>query len=280
MTGSSKLPSVVEKEAFSVRGSSRESFVDSIAIEEPLEIRAGSSALRGEDRSISITMRTPGRDRDLVAGFLFTEGIVDDRSDLVELTECGPTGNVWRARLSERSWKRASDLTRHFYTSSSCGVCGKASIEALEVARIFEPGTEKFASEVIARMPETLRTSQAGFDLTGGLHAAGLIDASGELIAVAEDVGRHNALDKLIGGRLLAGALPLGELAIVVSGRLSFELVQKSARAGGGLVVAVSAPSSLAIDLARECGMTLVGFTRDGGFNVYSGEHRVKLGSN
>jgi FdhD protein len=258
---------------------------DQLAVEEPLEIRLGYEldALRRQ-KSISITMRTPGDDFELAAGFLFTEGIIHDREQIQEIYHCGkPVGemktrNVVRVELRpdvEIDFKR---LERHFYTTSSCGVCGKTSIEALRVGTcpVLPKDQPLFDSTLIHRLPAALREAQAVFERTGGLHAAALFDNQGRLHALREDVGRHNAVDKLIGSQLRAGHIPLNEMLILVSGRASFELMQKTIMAGIPILAAVGAPSSLAVEMAREFKMTLLGFVRDDRFNIYNGEWRIR----
>jgi len=239
---------------------------DLLAVEEPLEIRVNG-------QNVAITMRTPGNDEELAAGFLFSEGILRAPSELVSLASAaantidlavGPNVDLER-------------LQRHFYMSSSCGVCGKASIDAIELTAcpLLDRTRPAVARETIHRLPEKLRARQAVFDRTGGLHAAALFDASGELLEIREDVGRHNAVDKLIGAMFLRNAVPLQQHLLLVSGRASFELVQKAAMGGIGVLAAVGAPSSLAVEVALRFGMTLCGFVRDGRFNVYSGAWRV-----
>lgn len=253
---------------------------DLLAIEEPLEIRIGflKSGVC-TTRSLSITMRTPGHDFDLVAGFLFTEGIVHSRSDIAGMQQAGkPGSNVVRVDLAAGVVFDPANFERHFYTTSSCGVCGKSSLDALE-----REGCQALAREgvvvdsaLIHKLPRVLRGAQSGFDMTGGLHASCLFDVDGAPIAVREDVGRHNALDKVVGAQFLEGKIPLGRTMLMVSGRASFELVQKSLVAGIPLLAAVGAPSSLAVDLAREFDMTLLGFVRGERFNIYSGEWRIR----
>jgi FdhD protein len=242
-------------------------------------------------------MRTPGDDAELAAGFLFTEGIVKAPEQIRQIRHCGSLGvpalagrdpsdeptkvgtpypNTIRVDLADGSAVDLKKLERHFYTTSSCGVCGKSSIEALrtEAQPIAEIGL-RASAEVIHSLPETLRRAQRVFEETGGLHASALFTADGELDIVREDVGRHNALDKVIGRKFLDGETPLGERILLVSGRASFELVQKALMAGIPILAAVGAPSSLAVELAREYGMTLVGFVRDGRFNIYCGGERI-----
>ena len=259
---------------------------DRVAVEEPLEIQLGYHLLaRPARKSISITMRTPGDDRELALGFLYGEGIVTSPTDFDSVThlddDAEPTEestNIIRVNITRGVPVDVGSLQRNFYTTSSCGVCGKASLKALEYddCTPIEPGEFRVCAEVIAELPDRLRSEQPLFDETGGIHAAGLFDQNGELVELREDVGRHNAMDKLVGARLLAGALPAHCHIVVLSGRASFELLQKALRAAIPVVVAVGAPSSLAIDLATEFGITLVGFARNGRFNVYSHPHRIR----
>lgn len=257
---------------------------DVVAVEEPLEIRVDVPAGGGRtELPISVTMRTPGDDFPLAAGFLLGEGIVGDRQEIVDLRYCRNITpqefNVVTVTL--RTAVDPALLTRNFYTTSSCGVCGKASIEAVEVqvagCAPLATGSLKLTSELILDLPVRLRKAQAVFDRTGGLHAAGLFDAEGEVVDVREDVGRHNAVDKVAGAALLDGRIPLHEHVLVVSGRLSFDIVQKAVTAGIPALIAVGAPSSLAVDLAEEFGVTLIGFVRGGAFNVYTGVERVAV---
>jgi FdhD protein len=251
---------------------------DSLAVEEPLEIRLGLNVEgRREHRSVSITMRTPGHDIELAVGFLFTEGILTAPDQIAGVRSCG-AGNVVRVDLKRGMEVDLARLERHFYTSSSCGVCGKTSLEAVLVncpARLREAWPVVDAATV-QQLPDALRQAQTVFDRTGGLHASALFDPNGVLLCVREDVGRHNALDKLIGAMFNAGRTPLGETILIVSGRASFELVQKAAVAGIPILAAVGAPSSLAVDLAREQGMTLLGFVRADRFNIYTGAERIQ----
>lgn len=261
-------------------GSSR-SHKDALAVEEPLEIRV-SWLEQGERRveAVAVTMRTPGHDFDLVAGFLHGEGVLTSPKDVAELTYCRNAEeqeyNVVEARLAPGASFDLDLVRRNVYTTSSCGVCGKASLEAVEAAGCdVLPEGLTIGAEVIPSLPDRLLEGQAVFERTGGLHAAGLFDAEGDRYAVMEDVGRHNAVDKVIGHELLARRLPAHDRILVVSGRASFELVQKAVVAGIPMLVAVGAPSSLAVDLARRFRQTLVGFTRNGGFNVYTEPERV-----
>lgn len=258
---------------------------DVVATEEPLEIRLGYSDSEGHraERSISITMRTPGNDEELAVGFLYTEGIVKRREDVTGVRPCGPPApngliNVVRVELADDVAVELDRLERHFYTSSSCGVCGKASLDAVAVQGRFDlhPVATAIAGSILGDLPGKLVAEQSVFEQTGGLHASGLFDMQGRIVAVREDVGRHNALDKLIGSRFMQNALPLTEFGILVSGRASFELMQKAMVAGCPIVAAVGAPSSLAVELAEEFGMTLVGFLQQDRFNVYSRADRVR----
>ncbi len=257
---------------------------DAVAIEEPLEIRLGYSTPDGRaTRSISITMRTPGDDNDLAAGFLFTESIVSSPADIASIEVCGPPApdsghhNVIRVELRPDVTVDLGRLQRHFYTTSSCGVCGKTSLDALRVVghAPLAAGVSPFSEALLISIPEKLRAAQRTFEETGGLHAAAAFDVDGNLVAVREDVGRHNAVDKVVGALLRDGRLPAGELGMMVSGRASFELMQKTLVAGMPLLAAVGAPSSLAVQLAREFNLTLVGFLRGDSFNIYSGGDRL-----
>jgi FdhD protein len=252
---------------------------DLLAAEEPLGIRIGGEA-------VSLTMRTPGDDIDLAAGFLFSEGIISSASDIVSIricdgSQCGhdheaddALGNI--ADVTLRAGL-AAGARRNFLTSSACGVCGKASIAELRVPGRFalDEDQVQVPARVLASLPDALRRAQRVFDRTGGLHAAGLFSAAGELLAVREDVGRHNAVDKIVGWALQGGLLPLRGRVLLVSGRASFELVQKAVLAGVPVLAAVSAPSSLAVELAEDAGLTLAGFVRGGSMNVYSARARV-----
>jgi FdhD protein len=251
---------------------------DVLAVEEPLAIRLGCDVGgRRVHAAVSITMRTPGHDCELAVGFLFTEGILVAREQVASVRACG-AGNVVRVDVQPGVAVDLTRLERHFYASSSCGVCGKASLEAVRVcARHRLPdGQPVVEAAVIHRLPEALRTAQTVFERTGGLHAAALFDARGQMQCLREDVGRHNALDKLIGAQFLAGRTPLLEDVLLVSGRASFELVQKAVVAGIPILAAVGAPSSLAVSLAREHGLTVLGFVRQDRFNIYTGAERIR----
>jgi FdhD protein len=253
---------------------------DLVAVEEPLEIQVGVGEAGW--KTVSITMRTPGHDSELATGFLFTEGIVGGTEDVVGVEHCGPpagpggTRNVIRVRLAPSVRPAIERLDRNFYTASSCGVCGKTSIEAVQLARRPVLGAgPAIRRDLLGTLPARLHEAQDVFRTTGGLHAAALFDADGNLVAHGEDVGRHNAVDKVVGALLAEGRLPATDTLLVVSGRAGFELVQKALMASIPAMVAIGAPSSLAVELAREFGMTLAGFVRDGQFNVYSGGERI-----
>jgi FdhD protein len=239
---------------------------DLVAVEEPLQIRLN-------DRDFSITMRTPGQDRELAAGFLFTEGVIQNPKQIRSIT----SDDLGTVTVELAEGVEVNFASRNFYVTSSCGVCGKASIDGLKSASCTSPPhrVPKVAAAVIPQLPDKLRQSQPVFSHTGGLHGAGLFNAAGDLLAVREDVGRHNAVDKLIGAMFLEGRTPLNENILMLSGRISFELVQKALMAGIPIVAAVGAPSSLAIETALHFGMTLIGFLRGPRYNVYSGAERL-----
>ena len=255
-----------------VRPDGRAARSDAVAVEEPLEIR-----LRG--RSVAITMRTPGHDAELALGFLVTEGVVRDPAAVLGVTPCAGNPNVVEVRTDPGSKAIRTPETRHFYATSSCGLCGKASIEALRVqAPNLSSVPARASRSLLSALPDRLRKAQRLFDTTGALHGAGLFDLAGELLCAREDVGRHNAVDKIVGWAAARDGLPLHRHILLVSGRASFEIVQKAFVAGIPIVGAISGPSSLAVELARESGMTLVAFLRDGGMNVYSGSERIEDG--
>jgi FdhD protein len=254
---------------------------DAIAVEEPLEIRlvkAGSQENGGTGRPVSITMRTPGHDAELAVGFLYGEGLLREPRDVIDARPCGPSGNVVRVTVRADLPLDLDRLNRNFYTTSSCGVCGKASIDAVTASA----GIRQVAGDLVVResvlrvMPDTLRAAQAGFAETGGMHAVGLFTGEGEMLALREDVGRHNAMDKLVGAEFMNGALPWSQRVVLLSGRASFELIQKSMMAGASMVAAIGAPSTLAVELAESAGITLVAFLRSGGCNVYCHAARVR----
>ncbi len=250
---------------------------DLLAVEEPLEIRLGFTENGNfTHKAISITMRTPDADAELAAGFLFTEGILKSKNQIKSIKHCGKfpnNQNTIRVDLVENGEIDLQKLKRNFYTTSSCGVCGKSSLEALQIAGaklILKNNFANISDELIHELPKKLRESQTVFDETGGLHAAAIFDFSGSLIDVREDVGRHNAVDKLIGKQFLADNLPLSEKILFLSGRASFELVQKAVMAQIPVICAVGAPSSLAVEAAKEFNVALFGFVRERRFNVYS----------
>ncbi|MBX7056149.1 MAG: formate dehydrogenase accessory sulfurtransferase FdhD [Pyrinomonadaceae bacterium] len=280
---------VSQSEVF-VRTSDGREIDDRLAVEEPLEIRIGLPD--GTHKAVSITMRTPGDDGELAAGFLFSEGIITSPDQIKQIRHCGLkigankgtldrasalNSNTIRLDLNDGIDLDLKRLERNFYTTSSCGVCGKASIEALAT------GVKRIESEltidddVVHSLPQKLREAQSVFETTGGLHASALFNADGTLDIVREDVGRHNALDKVIGTKFMTNETPLSDKMLLVSGRASFELVQKALMAGIPVLAAVGAPSSLAVELANEFGMTLIGFVRDERFNIYCGGQRVGL---
>jgi FdhD protein len=257
---------------------------DALAIEEPLEIRIeyGLAANR-QLKNISVTMRTPGHDLELAIGFLFTEGIINSVTDIAEngfySKPCAKNKeNTILIKLKDDVDFDLQKLDRNFYTTSSCGVCGKASIEAIRTisSGIISQDDIEITSELLHRLPDILRNNQEVFGITGGLHASALFDTNGQILIAREDVGRHNALDKLIGAALNLNMLPLNSYVLMLSGRMSFELIQKAAMAGIKIVVAIGAPSSLAVELAQEFDITIIGFLREERFNIYSGQHRVK----
>lgn len=251
---------------------------DRLATEEPMEIRVDQPG--AEQRSVAVTMRTPGHDFALAAGFLFTEGLITAQADVKSIRYCSVPREEQHYNVVSVSVTRKLELEtqRNFYATSSCGICGKASLDLIDVQCAPIPDGPLVQAATITGLPHELRRVQSLFDQTGGLHAAALFDPTGRLISSHEDVGRHNAVDKLIGSELLAGHLPLSETVLLVSGRASFEIIQKAATAGIPIVCAVSAPSSLAVDAARRFGLTLVGFLREERFNVYTRPDRIADG--
>jgi len=244
-----------------------------------MEIRVDAPGM--EQRQVAVTMRTPGNDFELAAGFLYTEGLVAT-GDVRSVRYCSVPREEQQYNVVTVDLTQPYDadlLQRNFYTTSSCGICGKASLDSISVRCAPVADGPSVSEAVVVELPGRLREAQRLFDRTGGLHAAGLFDAEGRLLELREDVGRHNAVDKLVGHALLAGALPLSERVLMVSGRLSFEIVQKAAVAGIPVVCAVSAPSSLAVDAGRRFGMTLVGFLRGSRFNIYTGAERITGGA-
>ena len=272
----SKESSVYLREIVKINENGINHVTDALAVEEPVEISI--SILKASppvfNKNISITMRTPGHDADLAVGFLFTEGLIAQPEQVENISVSENKVNVF---LNNSEALDLSQLERHFYTSSSCGVCGKASIDAIKtVCQLdFTPSPLKIDSELIKDFPDTLRKKQEVFDRTGGLHAAVVFNTQGELLDLREDVGRHNALDKLIGASFKKGMLPLDDRLLLLSGRASFELIQKAAMAGIQFVMAVGAPSSLAVKLAMEFNMTLVGFLSKNRYNIYCGAERI-----
>jgi FdhD protein len=252
--------------------------LDQLTTEEPLEIR-----LVPLQKTVAVTMRTPGADFELAAGFLYSEGVISHREDIRRISYCvnelidgEQHYNIVNVELRHGLIPDLQPLERHFYTSSACGVCGKASLEALRLRGCpVIPSGPTITPEIIYSLPEKLRAAQGIFTATGGLHAAAIFDAQGQLLNLCEDVGRHNALDKLIGTALLSDELPLNNCIILVSGRSSFEILQKSATAGVPIICSVSAPSSLAVSVAKEFGITLIGFLRGERFNIYTGLQRI-----
>ncbi len=251
---------------------------ETLVVEEPLEIRINGKA-------VIVTMRTPGSDVELAQGFLLTEGVIGHRDDLLTVRYCkaaGPdsmnTYNVLDATLAPGVEMPQVDITRNFYTPSSCGVCGKASLDAVRTISRFSPGDDasQVKAETLAAMPEQLRAAQKVFASTGGLHGAALVDAEGSMLAVREDIGRHNAVDKVIGWAVEQDRIPLTGTVLLVSGRASFELTQKAVMAGIPVLAAVSAPSSLAVDLASQSGVTLVAFLRGESMNIYTRPDRIR----
>jgi FdhD protein len=246
---------------------------DELVVEEPLEIR-----LRG--RGISVTMRTPGHDDELAAGFLLTEGVVSNAHDLLKMSPCerSEDGNILNVQLAPEVAVDFEKLTRHVFASSSCGLCGKTTLDA--ISQRFGPVTSnaRYTADTIASLPDRMRQSQSDFDRTGGLHAAAIFDEAGQMLTLREDVGRHNAVDKVLGWALLNRRLPLDRHILLVSGRSSFEIMQKSLAGGLPVVAAVSAPSSLAVDFARRNNQTLIGFLREKRMNIYSHPDRISFG--
>ncbi|MDN3550674.1 formate dehydrogenase accessory sulfurtransferase FdhD [Mucilaginibacter aquaedulcis] len=259
---------------------------DALAIEEPLEIRLAFGSKQNRTvKNISVTMRTPGNDAELATGFLFTEGIIGNRNDLASVNHCfiacaENKENVIQVELNETFTPQLQQADRNFYTTSSCGVCGKGSIAAIKTVSLFQPDKQDhctISQDLLLELPHRLRQHQTVFDATGGLHACALFSLNGELLLLREDVGRHNALDKLIGAALEKNWLPLNKSVLLLSGRASFELIQKATMAGITIIAAVGAPSSLAVQLALEFGITLVGFLRQHRFNIYTHVHRVLM---
>jgi FdhD protein len=265
-------PIVVRK----VNAHSSAPFSDVLSVEEPLEIRIGYGATERIQKSISVTMRTPGNDHELALGFLFTEGIITSYKEIKSVRHAGNCSlqkeNIVQAEFAEDVVPRLHQSERNFYTTSSCGVCGKSSIQSIKTVSLFhlrEKPKLELNKKVLCQLRGKLRTAQNGFAATGGIHASGLFTTQGELVSLREDVGRHNALDKLIGNALMNNVLPLHRHILLLSGRTSFELIQKAAMAGISIIVAIGAPSSLAVELAEELDITLIGFLKEDSFNIY-----------
>ena len=253
---------------------------DRVAVEEPLEIQLAYSTATGRlQKNIAVTMRTPGNDEELAAGFLFTEGIINNKESIQEIKHLSFDENRILVTLSENIHPDLANVSRNFYSTSSCGICGKASIEAIRNVSNYgqEKDTIAINAFVLHDLQDSLKKQQVVFQNTGGIHASALFSLEGVFIRLREDVGRHNALDKVIGAALIGGELPLSNCILVLSGRTSFELVQKAVMGGIKLIAAVGAPSSLAVELSKEAGITLAGFLRDSSFNIYSGHQRVIL---
>ncbi len=271
-----KRPSSTTRvEVFRVEEGARNRRGDSLATEEPMEIRVDQPGAK--QRSVAVTMRTPGDDFALAAGFLFTEGLITAQADVESIRYCSVPRDEQHYNVVSVSVTRSIELEaqRNFYATSSCGICGKASLDLIDVQCPPIPDGPVVQAATIVGLPRELRRAQSLFDQTGGLHAAALFRPTGRLVTSHEDVGRHNAVDKLIGSELLAGHLPLSDSVLLVSGRASFEIVQKAATAGIPIICAVSAPSSLAVDAARRFGLTLIGFLRDEHFNIYTRADRI-----
>ena len=269
------MSSILKKEIIHHSSKALERFEDALTVEEPLEIRVQYHTQHGIRKTmrLAVTMRTPGDDAALAMGFLFTESIIGAHSDIIDIQNIEE--NVLVVSLQDSVHFDADALQRNFYTTSSCGVCGKASIESIHSDTIYLPWTSTFTipKEKLFLLPQKLKDAQSQFEKTGGIHACALVNAQGAIVHVKEDVGRHNAMDKLIGSWK---SMPISDHLVLVSGRASFELVQKASKAGIPMLVAIGAPSSLAVQLAEEQGMGLVGFLRDGSFNVYTDGKRVQ----
>lgn len=275
MTFKMETSSITSHKIIRISGRDAETLDDQLAVEEPLEIQiAFQPAVR---KSISVTMRTPGNDHELAAGFLFTEGIIHSKSQIDGIAHAVLDENRVLVTCTAGFEPQLGSLERNFYTTSSCGVCGKASIDAIRTRSAYS--TQEglvLKKELLYQLTGQIARHQNTFETTGGLHASALFDISGQFLMLREDVGRHNALDKLIGAALLADQLPLDRHILLLSGRASFELIQKAAMAGIGMVAAIGAPSSLAVQLAEESGITLVGFLKNDKFNIYTGHYRIQ----
>ena len=268
------MPSTKQVVVRRMDGLSISEFSDILSVEEPLEIKI---AYDRTQKNISVTMRTPGNDPELATGFLFTEGIISSKDDIKNISH---TNNTVMVELTEGFTPSLTQSDRNFYTTSSCGVCGKDSIQSIRTVNSFchlDKPRLNLSTDMLFQLPDKLKEAQRGFAASGGLHASGLFSLNGELLLLKEDVGRHNALDKLIGTALPEGLLPLNEHVLLLSGRASFELIQKAAMAGVSVVAAIGAPSSLAVELAKEFDMTLLGFLRENRFNIYNAGKSVKI---
>ena len=253
---------------------------DKVAVEEPLQIQLEYSTATGQMlKDIAVTMRTPGNDEELAAGFLFTEGIIKNADDISEIKHPHADENLVQVILKENMLPALGNIARNFYTTSSCGICGKASIDAVRTASQYGEvkNNSCIPAPVFYALQNELKKQQKVFEDTGGIHASALFDAKGKFIMLREDVGRHNALDKIIGAAMLNNQLPLNNCILLLSGRASFELVQKAVMAGIKIIASVGAPSSLAVEMATENDVTLIGFLRDDRFNIYSGKERISL---
>jgi FdhD protein len=253
---------------------------DKVTVEEPLQIQLAYSTATGKMlKDIAVTMRTPGNDEELAAGFLFTEGIIKNAEAISEIKRSHADENMVQVILKENIIPALGNAARNFYTTSSCGVCGKASIDAINTVSSFTEVTDDIYidASVLYRLQDTVKAEQKVFEDTGGIHASALFDVTGKCMMLREDVGRHNALDKIIGAALMNNELPLNNCMLFLSGRASFELVQKAVMAGIKVIVAVGAPSSLAVEMAKDNGITLTGFLRNDRFNIYSGKERIVL---
>jgi len=279
-----ELPAIKHMPITKVSGFSSLLQSDTLSIEEPLEIRIeyGRGTARMK-KNISVTMRTPGNDLELAIGFLFTEGIISSYQDVQDVYHvCDGTKkmNIIQVELVEQFMPHVIPSDRNFYTSSSCGVCGKSSIQSIKTVSPFYHGVNNplsVSTDILYHLPAKLKTAQSGFATTGGIHASGLFNIQGDLVLLREDVGRHNALDKLIGSALAKNLLPLNQHILLLSGRASFELIQKAAMAGILIVAAIGAPSSLAVELAAEFNITLLGFLKENRFNIYNSGERIVI---
>ncbi|MBB4801643.1 FdhD protein [Flavobacterium nitrogenifigens] len=282
----SELVSIKHVNVQRIDGNEISSFLDTLSVEEPLEIRLsyGSDSERIQ-KNISVTMRTPGNDIDLAIGFLFTEGIITSFEDVqdayaLKMNCVSQKQNIVQVDLKENFSPNLMQTDRNFYTTSSCGVCGKSSIQSIKTVSRFSNLVRPkiaIAASVFYKLPEKLRIAQSDFESTGGLHASGLFNRQGDLITLTEDVGRHNALDKLIGRSLINQSLPLNEHILLLSGRASFELIQKAAMAGISIIASIGAPSSLAVELAAEFNITLLGFLKDKRLNIYNSSDQTVI---